>query len=150
MAYYSGTQTEIERVLKSVKIGTDRLSSITPTDLAWYQKQADSYINDKLSGSYYTPLTQVTVGDTTDYPDPIPIMAAMQTAVIIMEVHYTEVEPNEMAAVERMKADIASRIANLVEGASVGANVLRGQNLRARNHFVNPRVAPREDPRASR
>ena len=147
--HYSGVQVEIERVLKSVKIGTDRLSSITPVDLDWYQSQADAEINDMLSGSYYVPLKQVTVDGVTKFPDPIPIIAAMQTAVLIMQIHYTEVEPNEMNSVTQLKEEIRRRIAKIIDGATVGANVLRGQLLRARTHFVNPRVAPREDPKAT-
>jgi hypothetical protein len=146
MSYYSGSQSDVEDIMRSVGVGTSRTDLLSTADLEGFQSRADSIINNRLSGSYQTPLRQITVSGTTKYPDPIPYVAQVLTTVLIYRAVYTEVEPNLSGAIQTLQDEIDSQIKGLVDGAAVGSNLLRGQRLMARNHFQNPRVAPRRDP----
>ena len=146
MAYYSGTEQNMKRILRAVKVGDDRLSSITSEDLAFYQSEADSLINIMLSGTYYTPLVEITVDGVTGYPDPIPHVARLQTAIIVLESIYTETEPNSAPIVEKYKQEIKSVVDRIIKGSYCGTYVLRGQRLLAKTRFTNPYVSPKENP----
>lgn len=146
MSYYSGTQADVTLMMRTVGVGTGREDLLDPDDLEGYQKRADTIINSRLSGSYHTPLREVTVDSITKYPDPIPYLAQIFVTLIIYRSVFTEIEPNMSQAVDALQAEVDAQIAGLIDGAAIGSNILRGQRLTARNHFQNPRVAPRENP----
>ena len=150
MAYYSGSVADVKYVMKAVGIGTSREDSITETDVAEYQKRADTVINSRLSGSYYLPLRQLVEDSVTKFPDPIPYVAQLLTACLIYRAFYTEMEPNMSTSIEAYQKQVDAELAGIVTGAGVGANILRGQRLMARNHFQNPRIAPAENPKEAR
>lgn len=150
MAYYSGSVNDVRYVMRAVGVGTGREDLLSEDDVAQYQKRADTLINSRLSGSYYLPLRQITEDSETKYPDPIPYLAQLLTACLIYRAVYTEVEPAVSASVESYQKQADAELAGIVTGAGIGANILRGQRLMARNHFQNPRVAPAENPKEAR
>jgi len=142
--YYSGVQTDIELFLKAVNIGSERLSTVSPTNLTSYQAQADAIINMRLSGNYYVPLRQISEAGETKFPDAIKLLAILITCQLIYTAILSEVEPNASAIVKEWSNETELIFNTLINGAVVGSSPLRGQRLIARNRFQNPRIAPRE------
>ena len=152
MAYYSGVQGDITELLKStVRIGSDRLSSFTPAELENFQRRADTLINLKLSGSFYTPLVMISVDGLSKYPDPLPLLAQYLTCALLLRSAYLH-EPNGdiQAAIKTIEDETDGIFSMIINGAAVGASPLRGQRLMGRNRFQNPRIAPRENPKDAR
>jgi hypothetical protein len=142
--YYSGDQSDIQLFLKAVNIGEDRLSSVSPANLASYQAQADAIINMRLAGNYYVPLRQISEGGVTKFPDAIKLLAILITCQLIYTAILSEVEPNLSNVVKQWDNEAELIFNTLINGAAVGSSPLKGQRLISRNRFQNPRIAPKE------
>ena len=59
--------------------------SITNSDIESYIRQADSDINSRLSAVYDVPLKKANMGGKVAYPDPIPLISARFTAMLIFQ-----------------------------------------------------------------
>ena len=59
--------------------------SITTLELEDYIRRADSDINSRLSAVYDVPLKKANMGGRVDYPDPIPLISARFTAMLIFQ-----------------------------------------------------------------
>jgi hypothetical protein len=59
--------------------------SITDNEIEKYILLADSDINSRLSGIYDVPLKRINIGGKVNYPDPIPLISARFTAMLIFQ-----------------------------------------------------------------
>ncbi len=145
MAYYSGTQNEIETVLRTLGIGAGTLDDLAPDDVARSQGDIDQRINSALSMLYYTPLKLITRNGTQKYPDPIPELARRMVAADLIINTLTDVASNIIATAEAMSKESKRDLFNLANGIT-GANWLDGQIKKTRNHFMPPNIAPASEP----
>jgi len=141
MAYYSGSLSEIQNVLKALGIGSGTIDDISPETVYASQADIDQRINGALSNMYDTPLVQITRDSVTKYPDPIPELARRLVASDLIINTLTDVDANVMATATVIASESKRDLFNLVTGLT-GANQLAGQHRRVRNHFMPPGIAP--------
>jgi len=141
MAYYSGTVTDVQVVLRALGIGSGTLDSINPTQVEEAQKKIDGDVNAALYVIYYTPLSQITRSGTTAYPDPIPAMTRRLVAADLILNTMTGVDQNVIQTAENIAKEERQRLYDLGSGL-VGASRLSGQLLKARNRFAPAGVVP--------
>jgi hypothetical protein len=69
--------------------------SLTDADIEGYIRQADTDINSRLSGVYDVPLKKANMGGRVAYPDPIPLISARFTAMLIFQQRLSGAEKAE-------------------------------------------------------
>lgn len=153
MAYYSGEASDIMVHIKLVTMGDNRADSITEAQVQSYQQLADDIINSKLIELYEIPLRQITRSDMNSgdafYPPPIPLIARKLAAGMVVQRTLQEIAPNITALARKYEADALRELDDLVRGPLVGSTRLLGQELKSRNRFVNPYIAPSPVPPSS-
>lgn len=141
MAYYSGSVSDVQVVLRSLGIGSGTLDSLSPTAVEESQKKVDGDVNAALYIIYYTPLSQITRGGQTAYPDPIPAMARRLVAADLILNTMTGIDQNVIQTAQNIAQEETRRLYDLGSGL-VGASRLSGQLLKSRNRFAPPGVVP--------
>ena len=69
--------------------------SLTNVDIDRYIRLADSDINSRLSAVYDVPLKRTNLGGVVKYPDPIPLISARFTAMLIFQQRLSGAERQE-------------------------------------------------------
>jgi len=59
--------------------------SLTDAEIDGYIRLADTDINSRLSAVYDVPLKKANLGGTVKYPDPVPLISARFTAMLIFQ-----------------------------------------------------------------
>ena len=137
MAEYYTSVAEVQRVLKSLHIGTARESDLTADDVLKFIIDADNYINSMLEPVYILPLNKVTdQHDQLVYPYPIPYIATRICVADMIANYFTEKEDVVIANSNQVDA-IAK---NLLRNVIIGATTLPGQQKKARTRFCNPNI----------
>lgn len=145
--FYSGIQEDIQRILQTtVQIGTGKADALSTPDLEGFQKDADSVIDGHLSPTFFTPLVKITRAGVSFFPHPIPYIASRLVAGMIIKAVYSQIEPNTTEIDEDYTGTAMRELRELHAGVLKGTRHLEGQRLRARNRFVNPAIAPLEQP----
>lgn len=151
MAYdsYCGTLEDVLRVCKSVRVGNDAAdpdsnASFTPDQAEKFLREADAKVNSELRPLYYLPLVKVLNPGDTDraFPDPIPMLAKRICAGLLIESVYLETEPAFVESGKAFREAAEKELNDLVIGLAKGTTHLQGQELKARDLFINPRTAP--------
>jgi hypothetical protein len=147
MAYT--TVAKVAENARNLEVKFGQLSTITEVDVQIYVDDANTVVDGRLSHAYYTPLTQITRGGVTKYPDPIPIIATKIAAAMAVRSIYSRIDPQTSASAEQHFNDALRELNRYTEGTFQGNNRLDGQTLKARNSFINPYVAPLDPPNKS-
>jgi len=148
--YYAGTWEEVVRFVKqTLSIGFGELDILHPEEVEKFMSDTDEEINSLLSQIYYVPLKKVYNGKEWVYPDPIPHVAKVLTAVNLVQVYYKDVNLSENSALRALKEEAYFKLNALVNDISSGSRRLRGQKLKARIRFASPSVIPSKPPTAT-
>jgi len=143
--YYSGTEDEIKRFLLGMEVGNDRISSLTPEEVASAQARIDDVLDDELSTVMYTPVQKILDKNGHEvYPGSVRTIALKRTAVELVETNFGEVQPNVTELVATYKAQADEEIGRIQRREIM----LRGQTYKNPNKFIPPEVAPLTPPGA--
>jgi len=141
--YYSGTKTTIEKFLVAMKIGTDRISSITPDDFSETQTRIDDSLDDELSSVLYTPILKVQDKDSNSvYPGTIRTIALKRVAAELILTVFSDTEPNITQSAVEYKRQCDEEIAR-IQKREIS---IRGQIYKNYNKFIPPEIAPLTQP----
>jgi hypothetical protein len=143
--YYSGTKEDVEDFLAAVKIGTSRVSGLTPAKFQAVQARIDDMLDDQLSAVLYTPILKVTdKNEHTVYPGTIRNIAIKRVAAEICSKKFGEQEPNVSALAVTWKTEADEEVRKVIARELT----VRGQNYRNQNHFAPPNIMPLSPPGA--
>ena len=146
MSYTSVARTKI--AAKNIEIHNGKTATMTDQDAQIFLDWADDVINSKLSVVCTTPLRQITRNSVTRYPAPIEYIATELAAGWMVESVYARIEPQVSDSGKAHKDNALAQLDELCNGLLLGSRRLEGQDLKTRNSFVNPYVAPLEPPKS--
>lgn len=126
-----------------------KTSAMTDQEINFFLSWADSIINSKLSPVAFVPLRQIIRNGITNFPDPIEFIATNLAAGYCVESLYSRIEPETSESGKVHKENALKYLDDLCNGVMIGSIRLDGQELKARNSFANPFVAPLEQPKPS-
>jgi len=144
--YYSGEwDTHIKPLVKALKIGGGRLSTVDAAQVQRYQEQVDRLIDNHLMPLYVVPLARYRIYNRSDdvwvltYPGRVQEAARYWTAGLLIKSEYQQLDSNINEAVQNY-IDYALTI---VEQCKAMTDRLEGQTWRGDvSRFLPPGAMP--------
>ena len=108
--FYSGFESDVLLLCKSLKISDGRLAQVTPSKIRHYQRLVDNAIDGYLSEYYFTPIRKYNQVDRDGhvgkvFPGKLRLMALQWTVGLMMQAEFQNLEPNQNEQAVRFQED---------------------------------------------
>jgi len=127
--YYSGNVEALQRVLRNLSIGDERLSTITETDFEAWQEWADDYIDDELAEYYSTPFHKVTTPSGDRFPGMVVTAARYLVASYMGSSQYFQNDPNMSESARVWMSRAFSAINRMKDRVRISQRHMRSPHL---------------------